>query len=56
MSTKVFVYRKDDSKKIAEFKDVETVYHEDDKIVFELKGGIYMEFDTKVVKTTSYQN
>lgn len=53
---KVFVYSKSDSRKLAEFKDVEGVRHVGDEIIFYMKDGIRVSFDTHLVKTTSYQN
>lgn len=53
---KVFVYSKSDSKKIATITDVSSVAHEKESVVFTSKDGIEFRFDTKRVKTTSYQN
>lgn len=53
---KVFVYSKNDSKKIATITDVSNVAHGKDTVVFTSKDGIEFKFDTRKVKTTSYQN
>lgn len=55
---KVFVYSKSNGKKVAELKDVEMVAHQPEKhnIVFFMPGGVQVEFDTRIVKTTSYRN
>lgn len=53
---KVFVYTKAESKKIATFTDCNAVRLNGNKIIFELDDGVEVSFDTKVVKTTCYQN
>lgn len=56
---KVFVYTKsNESKKIATITDVRNVveYKESGVISFETKQGVFIQFDTKKVKTTIYQN
>ena len=56
---KVFVYTKEQKpKKIATIADVSEVteYKTINKIVFVTSSGVQMEFDTRRVKTTIYQN
>lgn len=55
---KVFVYSKKTNAKIAEIKNVVTVQEPSvgNKIVFITDSGEMFTFDTKEVKTTSYQN
>ena len=55
---KVFVYSKTTSNKIAEIKNVVTVQEPSvgNKIIFITESGEMFTFDTKEVKTTTYQN
>lgn len=53
---KVFVYTKSNSKKIATITDVSAVSHSGDSVTFTSEDGVEFRFDTKKVKTTSYQN
>lgn len=55
---KVFVYSKKTSAKIAEIKNAVTVQEPaaSNKIIFITDSGEMFTFDTKEVKTTSYQN
>lgn len=54
---KVFVYSKKSSKKIAMITSVVAVEeHADSIITFTTKNGNVFSFDTKEVKTTTYQN
>lgn len=55
---KVFVYSKATSNKIAEIKDVVTVQRPkaSNNIIFITVSGEMFTFNTKEVKTTTYQN
>lgn len=53
---KVFVYTKKDSTKIATITDVTSVEHNGNEVIFISKDGVEFRFNTKIVKTTIYQN
>lgn len=53
---KVFVYTKSESKKIATITDVVSIEQNGNQIVFTSKDDVKFSFDTKKIKTTSYQN
>ena len=53
---KVFVYTKHGSRKISTITDVYAIRYEGKNIVFTSFGDVEFKFDTRVVKTTIYQN
>lgn len=54
---KVFVYEKKTSKKVGTFKNVtNAVEFPDKRMMLVTKSGDIIEFDTRIVKITLYQN
>lgn len=53
---KVFVYTKSESKKIATLPEVSRVETSGNFIIFTSDDDVQVAFDTRVVKTTTFQN